>query len=121
LKQKERVPRQQFTTPFNCKVNVRELFIYYRTTLENAEVLQTAALAMQARLRARHPGLQARLMCCPEPANGLLTWMETYALPSGSVGINESLQHDIEVDAQAALPALIIGRRHVEVFTACAL
>jgi hypothetical protein len=92
---------------------VRELFIYYRATIENASVLHAAALALQAELRARHPGLQARLLRRPEAVNGLHTWMETYAAPSG---ISDSLQGEIETVAHAKLAPLTAGARHTESF-----
>ncbi len=99
---------------------MRELFIYYRTTIENAAELHVAALALQADLRARHPGLQTRLLRRPEAANGLHTWMETYAAPLSPTGISESLHAEIEAAAQAKLASLITGPRHTEGFDACA-
>ncbi len=99
---------------------MRELFIYYRTTIENAAVLHDAALALQADLRARHPGLQTRLLRRPEAADGLHTWMETYAAPWSPHGITDSLQGEIEVAAHAKLASLINGPRHIEGFDACA-
>ncbi|HET7792623.1 MAG TPA: DUF4936 family protein [Rhizobacter sp.] len=95
---------------------MRELFIYYRATIENASVLRAAALALQADLQRRHPGLQARLLRRPEAADGLHTWMETYAAPSSPNGISESLQGEIEIAAQAQLASLINGLRHTESF-----
>jgi hypothetical protein len=99
---------------------VRELFIYYRATIENASVLHAAALALQADLQARHPGLQTRLLRRPEAADGLHTWMETYAAPSSAHGISESLQGEIESAAHTKLATLISGSRHTESFIACA-
>ncbi|MBC7955127.1 MAG: DUF4936 family protein [Cytophagales bacterium] len=95
---------------------MRELFIYYRTTIENASVLHATALALQAELQARHPGLQTRLLRRPEAANGLHTWMETYAAPLSPNGISESLQGEIEIAAHAKLASLIAGPRHTEIF-----
>jgi len=100
--------------------SARELFIYYRATIENASVLHAAALSLQAELRARHPGLQARLLRRPEAADGLHTWMETYAAPSSTHGISESLRGEIESAAHAKLASLISGPRHTESFIACA-
>jgi hypothetical protein len=99
---------------------VRELFIYYRTTIENAGVLQAAAQALQADLQMQHPGLQARLLRRPQAADGLHTWMETYAAPQSPNGISESLQSEIETAAIAKLASLITGPRHTESFVACA-
>ena len=99
---------------------MRELFIYYRATIENASVLHAAALALQKELQVRHPGLQARLLRRPEAADGLHTWMETYAAPHRPNGISESLQGEIETAAVAQLASLITGPRHTESFIACA-
>jgi hypothetical protein len=95
---------------------VRELFIYYRATQENASVLRAEVSRMQTELRVRHPGLQARLLRRPEAADGLHTWMETYASPDG---IDDALQGVIETAALALSP-WIVGARHVERFIACA-
>jgi hypothetical protein len=100
--------------------SARELFIYYRATIENASVLQAAVLSLQADLRARHPELQARLLRRPEAADGLHTWRETYAAPSSAHGISASLQGEIESAAHARLVTLISGSRHTESFIACA-
>ncbi len=98
---------------------MRELFIYYQTTLTNADVLQTTVQALQARFRALHPGLQTRLMRRPEPSNGLHTWMETYALPLSTNGISDSLLRDIEAQAETMLATLLASPRHIEGFVSC--
>lgn len=98
---------------------MRELFIYYRATIENAGVLHARVSGLQADLRTRHPGLQTRLLCRPEATDGLHTWMETYAAPHHENGISDALQGEIEIAALALAP-LIEGRRHVESFNACA-
>ena len=95
---------------------MRELFIYYRATQENASVVHAEVSRVQDELRARHPGLQARLLRRPLAADGRHTWMETYSSP---IGISDALQRDIE-HAALALAPLIDGKRHVEEFTACA-
>jgi hypothetical protein len=95
---------------------VRELFIYYRATQENASVLHAEVSRMQSELRARHPGLQARLLRRPQAADGLHTWMETYSSPDG---IGDALKSAIDTAALALAP-LIQGSRHTEEFTACA-
>jgi hypothetical protein len=98
---------------------VRELFIYYRATQENASALHAEVSRMQTELRARHPGLQTRLLRRPVAADGLHTWMETYAAPSHPNGISDELQRAIEM-AAAPLASLIEGPRHTEGFDACA-
>lgn len=95
---------------------MRELFIYYRATQENASVLHAQVSRMQTELRVRHPGLQARLLRRPEAADGLHTWMETYSSPDG---IDDALQAAIE-DAALSLAPWIEGPRHTERFDACA-
>jgi hypothetical protein len=99
---------------------VRELFIYYRATPENADALQDAVARLQHELKARHPGLQARLLRRPEAADGLHTWMETYAAPHHKNGISDTLHAEIERAAGRAVAPLISGPRHTEVFDACA-
>jgi hypothetical protein len=100
---------------------VRELFIYYRLQLVDAAAWQAKVLAMQRSLKSRHPGLQARLLCRPEPVDGWQTWMETYAWPGHPGGVSKALQDEIESlakDAAAAVsPAPL---RHIEVFAPCA-
>ncbi|MET0333917.1 MAG: DUF4936 family protein [Rhizobacter sp.] len=98
---------------------MRELFIYYRATQENASVLHAEVSRMQSDLRARHPDLQARLLRRPEAADGLHTWMETYAAPSHPHGISDALRREIDT-AALALASLIEGARHSEGFDACA-
>jgi hypothetical protein len=98
---------------------VRELFIYYRTTFENASVLHATVSRLQDDLRARHPGLQARLMRRPDAADGLHTWMETYADPHNKNGITDALQREIDAAALVLAP-LLVGPRHVESFVTCA-
>lgn len=100
---------------------MRELFIYYRTSPFNAEALREKALDLQARLRTRHTGLEARLLLRPEAKDGLMTWMETYALSNSPGGVTEALEREIEMVAKLVLGPLIEGQRHTEVFNACAL
>lgn len=99
---------------------MRELFIYYRATIDNASALHAAAQALQTELQARHPGLRTRLLRRPDVVDGLHTWMETYAAPLSPNGITESLQAEIERAAVAKLGSLITGPRHTESFIACA-
>ena len=98
----------------------RELFIYYRVTLADAPALQAQVLAFQQSLTADHPGLMARLLRRPEPADGWQTWMETYTMPGHADGVTEALQHEIARVAAAASDELRNTPRHVEVFVPCA-
>ena len=94
----------------------RELFVYWRTAAV-ADDVRTVAAALQAALRAAHPGLQARLLRRGDAAaGGVDTWMETYALPASSGGVDTDMQAAIDGAAAAALAGLIDGARHVEAF-----
>ena len=73
------------------------------------------SLETQASLSREHPGLRARLLAGSIDANGVQTWMETYARADG--GIDAALQQAIETIARALAPP-IEGTRHVEVFLA---
>jgi Domain of unknown function (DUF4936) len=101
---------------------VLELFVYYRARVADAAPVQVAVEAMQARLRARHPALIARLLRRPEPQDECHTWMEAYATDPARApaGIDASLQAAIDSAAAAELQPLLVGPRHTEVFRACA-
>jgi hypothetical protein len=95
----------------------RQLFIYYRVDAGLAHDAIAAAAALQAELRARHPGLEAMLMRRPGVSEGSVTLMETYALDAPA-GVDAALEADIERCARERLGASIV--RHVEVFEPCA-
>lgn len=96
---------------------MRELFVYYRIPAERVAAAKVAVRAMQEDLRRTHPRLEARLLVRHDPAGGDETWMETYAVPGTSDGLDGDLEARI---AAAALPwaGLIDGTRHVEAFDA---
>lgn len=96
-----------------------ELFIYFRAAVSDAAAVQQAVAAFQHSLRARHPGLGARLLRRPEAGNGQHTWMEIYTLPAQASADTALIQADIE-HAAAVLSGWIVGERHVEVFLPCA-
>jgi len=101
---------------------MRELFIYYRVHLQAVPAAKAAVIAMQGRLRQRHPGLSARLLCRAEPdTDATQTWMETYAIDpmTHAAGITAELQADIDTEA-LVLAAWIDGPRHTEAFRPCA-
>jgi len=105
---------------------MRELFIYYRVHLQAVPAAKTAVAAMQERLRQRHPGLNARLMCRAEAdtapgATPTQTWMETYAIDpmTHPAGITRELQAEIDTEARV-LAVWIDGARHTEAFLPCA-
>ena len=101
---------------------MRELFIYYRVHLQAAPAAKAAVEAMQARLRQRHPGLSARLLCRAEPDSApAQTWMEIYAIDpmTHPAGITPELEGEICAEARV-LATWIDGPRHTEAFRPCA-
>ncbi len=100
---------------------MQELFVYYRVRVGDASALIAAVGEFQARLRADHPHLEARLLCRADTRDGQHTWMETYAIDPihEPVGITPDVHAAIEAQARVLEP-LTIGPRHAEVFVACA-
>lgn len=100
---------------------MRELFIYYRISPSRTAEARRLVLDFQARLRDRHPGLQARLLRRPADPLTEQTWMEIYsrAEPAPAGGITPELEAEIAVEAAVLAPCLN-GSRHVEVFEPCA-
>lgn len=98
-----------------------ELYIYFRASANHAEAVQAAVTAMQSRLRAEFPGLQARLLRRTGASAGHDTWMETYAMAptAGAVVVDDALGATLAQRA-AAWCDLLEGPRHVEVFEPCA-
>ena len=94
---------------------MRELFVYYRMAAAQAVPARAEVDRLQAGLRERHPGLQARLLRREAAPDGLQTWMEIYAWPDRAGGVVPGLQAEIERAAEALAP-LIDGARHCEVF-----
>lgn len=96
---------------------MRELFIYYKVAITQAQTLLPVILAMQETLQARHSGLSARLLSRSDEASGdHLTWLEIYAHENG---IDDGLQREIESAARNDPINQNVGQRHVEVFTPC--
>ena len=91
---------------------MRQRFVYYRVLEDQLAPAVAAARAMQQRLAAEHPGLEAAMLRRPEAGDGQVTLMETYRSPWG---IGPVLGDAIEADA-AALSGWIDGTRHVEEF-----
>ena len=92
-----------------------ELYIYYRVAADRADAFVPRALALQARLRARHSGLHTALLRRPgTPASEPQTWMEIYARPPA--GVDATLETQIEEEARAELGAWIEGMRKTERF-----
>ena len=101
----------------------RALFIYYRVDPDQAPQAAAAVAELLRDLRARHPGLRARLWRRTDPDTlGLQTWMETYELDPDAFaqGIDCALQGEIQARAAMLLGPWLAGPRQVEVFAACA-
>lgn len=89
------------------------LFIYFRLTSSQALQARQRLGAMQAELRARHPGLTARLLARIDGQDSPeLTWMEIY---EHAQGLSEAFRADLRAAVQA-LPTGLIGPRHTESF-----
>lgn len=89
------------------------LFIYFRLTSARAPEALRRLGAMQADLRARHPGLTARLLARTDSQDGPEpTWMEVY---EHAHGLSEAFLADL-LTAVQALPEGLIGPRHTESF-----
>jgi len=98
---------------------MRELFIYYRVDDAHVAAARRAVDAMHDRLRQAHPGLAARLLIRIGDGSGLQTWMETYALPGSTHGVDGDLEAGIETEA-ASWTHLVSGSRRSEAFIAAA-
>ncbi|MDX9842203.1 MAG: DUF4936 family protein [Aquabacterium sp.] len=93
----------------------RALFIYYRVSQTRRAEAYAAITALQQTLMRRLPGVQARLWCrsdehaadAPEQ-----TWMEVYEHSEGV----DALCEQVLLSLVQALPAGLIGPRHVESF-----
>ncbi len=85
---------------------MNDLYIYYRVRDEHAAQLAPRVRAMQAALGS------GQLKRRPGASDGVQTWMEIY--PDAPEGFDAALALAVR---QAALPELIAGERHTEVFT----
>lgn len=100
----------------------RRLYVYYRVSREGVAGAVAAVQAMQARLCARRPGLQAQVLRRVEdeayaPASGgdgsTVTLMEVYSAP---LGVDAACLAEIEAEA-ALLPfTKPDSARHLELF-----
>jgi len=97
---------------------VPELFIYYRANVQRATEVRSTVLEWQRELGATHPALQCRLLMRPVEREGLLTWMETYAITDPAQASDNALRERIE-QGPADLQTWIVGERHVEEFVPC--
>lgn len=93
----------------------RSLFIYFRVARESEAAAVHAVRELQQAWQATMPGLRCDVLRRADEDGDVVTLMETY-----SGGINTAWQEHIERDAGERLAPLLIGKRHVEVFTPCA-
>jgi hypothetical protein len=100
----------------------RELYAYWRVASAHRNEAVAAMRRLQARWRARVPGLEARLLVREgaDDARGVdagPTWtlMEIYRHPDG---LDPATQRALDADAGAVLQHLPAGPRHVEAFQA---
>ena len=100
---------------------MHELFVYYRVHAGLEADALAIVEAFQAGLREQLPELVARLLRRSAQPGARQTWMETYAMSTGTAGegIDSDCQRRIEV-ASAALAHCIDGERHIEVFVSVA-
>jgi Domain of unknown function (DUF4936) len=91
------------------------LFVYYRVPAPKLATALTSILAMQSEMRRSHVGLIARLMRqANAPVEGRdETWMEVYEHPCG---VGSACMARLS-ELAAALPAGLIGARHIESFS----
>ena len=93
----------------------RALFIYYRVASTRSVEAFRLISALQQGLMQRLPGLQARLWRRADEQESHITeqtWMEVYEHPEGVDALCEQLL----AEQIGALPAGLIGPRHVETF-----
>ena len=94
-----------------------EAFVYYRVPAQHLQRARAAVCSMHEALRVEDPALAARLLRRGDTAaSAEETWMETYSRPGG---IGAELLAHIEALADGWADCRS-GRRHVEVFEACA-
>ena len=94
----------------------RRLYIYFRVECESEAAAVAAVRALHADWQAAMPGLRCELLRRTDP-RGDITLMETHVCAQG---ISAEWQERIERDAGARLKSVLVGERHVEVFTPCA-
>lgn len=93
--------------------NPASLFIYFRLDASKASQALHRLAAMQDELRARHPGLQARLLARTDNQDVTEhTWMEIYEHPQG---LSSAFLADLQ-SAVRSLPEGLIAPRHTESF-----
>lgn len=96
-----------------------ELFVYYKVAQGEASAAQQEIHTLQAALRQRWPGLEARLLKRDDLAgDGPQTWMEIYrtsTTPTISTGLTSQAVTDI-LSHMAEAPTGRLGLRHTERF-----
>ena len=93
---------------------MRELFIYWRTSVAAAAEAERAVQRWQRQLCAGHPGLRAALYWRGDESGASVTLMEVYCENPGPLG--EALEQRIRREGDALLAPWLDGPRKVEVF-----
>ena len=93
---------------------LRSLYVYYRVADDQRAAAFQSITEMQTCLQQRHPGLRVTLMQRADMQGGdpHVTWMEVYDHPDG---VSQACEAGLQA-LVAALPAGLIGERHVEMF-----
>ena len=105
-----------------CAPGSAELFVYYRVRALDAASVLAAVHAMQRKLEAACPGLQARVLRRRSEAEGPQTWMEVYSVEAGGTagdpsGCSSAEELAALVERHAdVLMRWIDGERTVETF-----
>jgi len=103
----------------DCDSRVPELFIYYRVNAQRATEVRSKVLEWHRELGVTHPALQCRLLMRPVEQEGLLTWMETYAIADPAQASDANALRERIERGPPDLQAWIVGERYVEVFVPC--
>lgn len=99
------------TAPFEC-------YVYWRLRAETLPAAARAMAAFQEQLRARHPGLQARLLSKMDSGDAEATLMEVYTLPGG---VSSTLDQAVADEGGRVAAPWCLGQRHIERFSPLSL
>lgn len=107
--------------PTEAAREARELYVYFRASVERRSEIGDAAHTMQQRLISTFPALTAALLRRPDDGSGRDTWMETYAWAGGRVDeVTDATFGQMLAKETGAWQHLLDGPRHLEVFLRCA-
>jgi Domain of unknown function (DUF4936) len=96
-----------------------ELFVYWKVAGVDWNEAVSALRLFQRGLALGARGLEARLLRrADEPASGVVTLMEIYALPGNAGGVHPALRREIVEVGDTVSAPWRQGPRHVEMFVA---